>query len=98
MRLSEKLAMLEASFHQLAAEFAEMNQQVVKLEEENERLRQQLAPAQLKTASNTGGGQQMLRRLYEEGYHVCPANYGREHDGGCLFCLEVLKNVTRSHE
>lgn len=94
MRLSERLSMLETTLSQFAAEFQELAEQVTKLEEENDRLRQQLTPEELSTAKGLGGGQKALARLYEDGYHVCPANYGREHNGGCLFCQEVLKHVT----
>ena len=71
-----------------------MQTQVAKLEEENERLRQQITPV-INENKDTAGGQKALQQLYDEGYHVCATYFGREHDGGCLFCMEVLQNVTR---
>lgn len=71
-----------------------MQLQAEKLESENERLRQRITPA-IAQNKDTASGQKALQKLYDEGYHVCPPYFGREHDGGCLFCLEVLKNVTK---
>lgn len=94
MNLSEQLAAMQTTLQQLSSELAAMQTQVAKLEEENERLRQRITPV-IKKNQDTAGGQKALQQLYEEGYHVCPAYFGREHDGGCLFCMEVLKNVTK---
>ena len=93
MNLSEQLTVIQITFEQLYAQLQEMQTQVAKLEDENQRLRQQLTPV-ISENKDTDGGRQALQQLYEEGYHVCPAYFGREHDGGCLFCMEVLKNVT----
>lgn len=94
MTLSEQLRTMQNTLQQLTAALADMQTQVAKLEEENERLRQRITPV-IKEKQDTAGGQKALQQLYEEGYHVCPAYFGREHDGGCLFCMEVLKNVTK---
>lgn len=85
---------MQTTLQQLSSELAAMQTQVAKLEEENERLRQRITPV-IKKNQDTAGGQKALQQLYEEGYHVCPTYFGREHDGGCLFCMEVLKNVTK---
>lgn len=85
---------MQATLQQLSSELAAMQTQVAKLEEENDRLRQRITPV-IKKNQDTAGGQKALQQLYEEGYHVCPSYFGREHDGGCLFCMEVLKNVTK---
>lgn len=94
MTLSEQLTAMQNTLQELSSELKEMQIQVEKLEEENERFRQRITPV-LTQNKNTDGGQKVLQKLYEEGYHVCPTNFGKEHDGGCIFCLEVLKNVTK---
>ena len=94
MTLSEQLNAMQAVLQQVSSELKEMQLQVEKLESENERLRQRITPAIAKN-KDTASGQTALQKLYDEGYHVCPSYFGREHDGGCLFCLEVLKNVTK---
>ena len=83
---------MQLTLQQMSEELQEMQIQVAKLEEENERLRQQITPV-ITENKDTAGGQMALQQLYDEGYHVCAAYFGREHDGGCLFCMEVLKNV-----
>ncbi len=93
MNLSEQLTAMQHTLEQLSADLQKMQTQVSKLEEENERLRQRITPV-INEKKDTAGGQKALQQLYDEGYHVCPAYFGREHDGGCLFCMEVLKNVT----
>ncbi|MBQ1188467.1 MAG: DUF972 family protein [Peptococcaceae bacterium] len=94
MNLSAQLAAMETTLQQLTFALKEMQTQVAKLEEENERLRQQITPV-INENKDTAGGQKALQQLYDEGYHVCATYFGREHDGGCLFCMEVLQNVTR---
>ncbi len=94
MTLSEQLNAMQAVLQQVSSELKEIQMQVEKLESENERLRQRITPAIAKN-KDTASGQKALQKLYDEGYHVCPSYFGREHDGGCLFCLEVLKNVTK---
>ena len=94
MTLSEQLNAMQAVLQQVSSELKEMQLQAEKLESENERLRQRITPAIAKN-KDTASGQKALQKLYDEGYHVCPPCFGREHDGGCLFCLEVLKNVTK---
>ena len=94
MNLSAQLAALETTLQQLTFALKEMQTQVAKLEEENERLRQQITPV-INENKDTAGGQKALQQLYDEGNQVCATYFGREHDGGCLFCMEVLQNVTR---
>ena len=93
MNLSEQLTAMQHTLEQLSSDLREMQLQVAKLEEENERLRQRITPV-INENKDTAGGQKALQQLYDEGYHVCSAYFGREHAGGCLFCMEVLKNVT----
>ena len=94
MTLSEQLIAMQNKIEQISVELKNMQLQVEKLEEENERLRQRITPA-IEKNKDTDSGQKALQKMYDEGYHVCPSYFGREHDGGCIFCLEVLKNVTK---
>jgi len=38
-----------------------------------------------------GEGYAQLGRLYQEGYHVCPAAYGEPRRDGCLFCIAFME-------
>jgi len=93
MNLSEQLTQMQYTLQQVSATLQQIQAEVEKLEAENERLRQKLTPVIAQNTDNDGG--QALQKLYEEGYHVCPSYFGKEHDGGCILCLEVLKNVTK---
>ncbi len=92
MKISEQLAQMEQTLTELSAQLAELEAQTSRLEEENEWLRARITTALDK--NKTTGGRMALRELYEEGYHICPAYFGKKHDGGCLFCMEVLQNVS----
>ncbi|CFY01219.1 Initiation control protein, YabA [Syntrophomonas zehnderi OL-4] len=37
-----------------------------------------------------GEGYERLGQLYNDGYHVCPANFGYSREGDCLFCLALI--------
>ena len=61
MNLSEQLTVIQNTFEQLSAQLQEMQTQVAKLEDENQRLRQQLTPV-ISENKDTDGGRQALRR------------------------------------
>lgn len=94
MNLSEQLSSMQQTLSQLTTELQELQTYVANLEAENEWLRQQAAPAIAQNQNNTDG-LNTLQKLYDEGIHVCPAYFGKTHDGGCLLCMEVLSNVSK---
>lgn len=85
--LSVTLAALELKLAEVQREIRRLKTHVRGLEEENQRLRAMLAE------SVTGPqGQDRLRFLYEQGYHICPAQFARVRGSqGCLFCLSFLE-------
>ena len=93
MNLSEQLAGMQRTLSQLTEEFQQLQTYIANLEAENEWLRQQAAPA-VNGSSNNTDGLNTLQKLYDDGIHVCPAYFGKTHDGGCLLCMEVLSNVS----
>lgn len=93
MNLSEQLAEMQQTLSKLTGEFQELQTYIATLEAENEWLRQQAAPA-VTGNQDTAEGQNALQKLYDDGIHVCPAYFGKTHDGGCLLCMEVLSNVS----
>lgn len=38
-----------------------------------------------------GEGYENLGKLYAEGYHVCPAAFGKRRSGDCLFCIAFIE-------
>lgn len=93
MNLSEQLSNMQQTLSQLTTEFQQLQTYIANLEAENEWLRQQAAPVITQSQNNTDG-LNTLQKLYDEGIHVCPAYFGKPHDGGCLLCMEVLSNVS----
>ncbi|MGI9952581.1 initiation control protein YabA [Moorellaceae bacterium AZ2] len=81
------LAALEFKLAEVQREIKRLKNYARGLEEENQRLRSMM------TEAVTGiQGQERLRLLYEQGYHVCPAQFGRVRGSqGCLFCLSFLE-------
>lgn len=93
MNLSEQLANMQRTLSQLTEEFQQLQSYIANLEAENEWLRKQAAPAVTQSQNDTDG-LHTLQKLYDDGIHVCPAYFGKTHDGGCLLCMEVLSNVS----
>lgn len=38
-----------------------------------------------------GEGYDRLGQLYNDGFHVCPSNFGDRRQGECLFCLGFMQ-------
>lgn len=89
MKLSQSLANLEEILTAILEQVREMKVQARDLEEQNDRLREELY--ELKGA---GEARTHLEQLYREGFHVCPAHFARPRMGqeDCLFCLNFLNH------
>lgn len=59
---------------------------------ENDKLRERLGEVEETGQSKTKHVRENVRRIYEEGFHVCRDFYGqrREQDEECMFCDELL--------
>jgi regulator of replication initiation timing len=57
---------------------------IEELERQNTELRQRLSDGEYL------GGFEALTGLYEEGFHVCPGNFGQGREEDCIFCLNFL--------
>lgn len=85
--LSVTLAALELKLAEVQREIKRLKTYARGLEEENQRLRAMLAES---VAGSQG--QDRLRSLYDQGYHICPAQFARVRGSqGCLFCLSFLE-------
>ncbi|MCL2120941.1 MAG: DNA replication initiation control protein YabA [Clostridiales bacterium] len=98
MSLSERLAQVEKNQRLLQEEIQRVRQEAKSLEEENRRLREQLylerdGADQQATADGSGirqNAQENLKKLHDEGFHICHLFFGRERNGECLFCRSFL--------
>ncbi|MGB9660417.1 MAG: initiation control protein YabA [Moorellaceae bacterium] len=85
--LSGALAALELKLAEVQRDIKRLKSYVRGLEEENQRLRALIAETMASPP-----GQDRLRLLYEQGYHICPAQFARVRGSqGCLFCLSFLE-------
>ena len=69
----------------LEQEGAELGRRIEELEQQNVSLQQRLL-----SGHDPGSGFEALSSLYDEGFHICPANFGQARDEDCLFCLNFL--------
>ena len=91
---------MEIKLHTLLAEVQELKNKAQELEEENSRLRKDLAAFYREGFSGgTGGGETgaphkaffNLLGLYDHDFHICNAYFGRKRSGDCLFCMAFLR-------
>ena len=99
-----KLDQLQQKLAELLAENAALQMENLNLRERIDFLNQQQAQAtapseeSTQTREGTEPGPTMtkprenLKKLYDEGFHVCNMMYGarRDNDAPCVFCLDVI--------
>jgi len=91
---------MEVKLHAILTELQELKNKARELEEENSRLRQELAGAchgkgitgtLAAEAGATCAGFLNLLELYDKGFHICNLYFGRRRAEECLFCMAFLK-------
>ncbi len=90
---------MELKLHALLAEVQELKNKAREMEEENIRLRKELAAVYREgLGEGTGSGAAGLQKgflnllgLYDHGFHICNIYFGRKRTGDCLFCMAFLR-------
>ena len=83
----------------LLRDFQELSVRVYALEEENAKLRQELAgfyyqdgqEQNVIEGGDVGLGLKNLVTIYEKGFHICNLSFGLERANDCLFCQALLQ-------
>ena len=90
---------MEAKLHALLSELQELKSKAREMEEENVRLRKDLAAIYREGfAEAAGGGEPGMQKsffnlldLYDHDFHICNIYFGRKRSGDCLFCMAFLR-------
>jgi len=85
----------------LLRDFQELSVRVYALEEENAKLRRELALSYYRGGQeqndlacdegDVGQGLKNLVTIYEKGFHICNLSFGLERANDCLFCQALLQ-------
>lgn len=89
---------MESKLHALLSEVQELKNKAREMEEENIRLRKELAAIyRAGLMEGTGGDAEPHRGffnllgLYDHNFHICNIYFGRKRTGDCLFCMAFLR-------
>ena len=91
---------IETKLHSLIAEMQELKYEIREIDEENSRLRNELAAiyradlvkgSAAEVEGNPGVAYSNLLELYDQAFHICNLYFGRRRAGECLFCMAFLR-------
>jgi len=88
---------LETRIKEIESDILQIRKLVNYLEEENNALREKLAvfagyePKGEPQEQALGGAFENLKKIYDEGFHICNVHFGRLRREECLFCTAFLE-------
>lgn len=83
MSLYEDFQEWQEKLNALKQEGEELSRRIEEMEHQNFLLQQRMTGEDYR-------GFDALGSLYDDGFHICPANFGQSRDEDCLFCLNFL--------
>ena len=87
--LSKDFIEWQTSVMELERRGEEFARRIADLEKENALLQQRLLE------NEQGSGFDDLSGLYDDGFHICPDQFGKPREEDCLFCLNFLHHKGR---
>ncbi|MFA5383891.1 MAG: initiation control protein YabA [Eubacteriales bacterium] len=88
---------LETRIKEIEIDLQQIKKLVNYLEEENNALREKLAvfagyePKGEPQEQASGGAFDNLKKIYDDGFHICNVHFGRLRREECLFCTAFLE-------
>lgn len=88
MSLQKELRLIEEELTGLLEKMAEIRQRVESLETQNAKLLERVNEVDLHSE-----GDEALKKLYDEGYHICPTHFAKSREGEeCLLCMAFMQS------
>lgn len=88
--MDESLQELKLILRELMLEVGEIKERVSRLEMELMQKEPPIPPPAY-SLELEGESYENLGRIYQQGYHICPAAFGQVRHEECLFCIAFLE-------
>ncbi len=95
MSIGQQFKEWEEKLANLLLEGQMLRRRIEELERQNAILQEKLTSEDM-----SSGGLEALRKLYDEGFHICHAHFAQPREEECLFCLSLMyrEGVDNSRE
>ncbi|MGI5881124.1 MAG: initiation control protein YabA [Syntrophomonadaceae bacterium] len=82
---------LKQLIREMMLEIGELKERIIYLEREVARREKPPAAVGRDKILIQGESYDGIGRMYNEGYHVCPFEYGQPREEDCLFCIALME-------
>lgn len=89
--MEKSLQEVKLILRELMLEVGELKERVIKLERDLIQEEEEPPPPAYSSLELEGESYENLGRIYNQGYHICPAAFGRLRGGECLFCIAFME-------
>jgi regulator of replication initiation timing len=82
---------LKQLMREMMLEIGELKERIIYLEREVARRETPPATTSREKIQIQGESYEGIGRIYSEGYHICPFEYGQPRNEDCLFCIALME-------